>query len=169
MSYRAESMRQLIRFSTSRRYSHGLTKGTAIKEVCTSHRFKPSSGSQKSSFFGTRIFHLCPQDTTSFDRRSTSFRAKREHHSAFMRTQNDVALHANEVAASRKWCDASHQWCCASRKRKVSSTKALDFGGLFVFLGIKTPPFHHCTFPPTLWTWTWDHQKIYWIILVCMI
>lgn len=39
---------------------------------------------------------MCPQDTTSFDRRSTSFRAEREHHFSLARTQiNEVALRAN--------------------------------------------------------------------------
>ncbi len=32
------------------------------------------------------------------------------------------------------------------------NTKVPDFGGLFVFLGVKTTPFHHCTFSPTFWT-----------------
>jgi len=30
--------------------------------------------------------------------------------------------------------------------------KVLDFQGIFVFLGKKNNPFHHCTFSPTLWT-----------------
>ena len=37
-----------------------------------------------------RIFSFVPQGTTSFDRRSTSFRAKREHHCP-LAAQNDVA------------------------------------------------------------------------------
>ena len=36
------------------------------------------------------FFHLCPQDTTSFDRRSTSFRRRRTQ-------MNEVALRANDV------------------------------------------------------------------------
>ena len=37
-------------------------------------------GSPKNSLLGASFFHLCPQDTTSFALRATSFRAKREHH-----------------------------------------------------------------------------------------
>ena len=58
MSYRAESMRQLIRFSTSRRYSHGLTLDTAIKAVCTSRWFEPSSGSQEKRPFSNGLFSI---------------------------------------------------------------------------------------------------------------
>ena len=77
----------------------------------------PSSGSQKNSFFGTSFFHLCTQGTTSFDRRSTSFRAKREDHCPLADTKtmlhsvqmmcfammlaspNEVALRANGCSA----------------------------------------------------------------------
>ena len=37
------------------------------------------------------FFHLCPQDTTSFDLRSTSFRTKREHHC--LRSGHKTMLH----------------------------------------------------------------------------
>ena len=40
--------------------------------------------------------------------------------------------------------------------------KSLIFKGFFVFLGIKIPLFHHCTFSPTFWTWTCDLMRIYW-------
>ena len=33
-----------------------------------------------------------------------------------------------------------------------SYVEALDFLGLFVFLGVKNNPFHHCTFAPTFWS-----------------
>ena len=63
--------------------------------VCTSHARSPVRGAKKSKSFDLDFF-ICAACTTSFDRRSTSFRAQREHHSAFMRTQT------NDVAASRK-------------------------------------------------------------------
>ena len=37
-------------------------------------------------------------------RAKSCFATSREHHFSFKRTQNDVVLRANEVAASRKWC-----------------------------------------------------------------
>ena len=56
-----------------------------------------SSSKHKKSKSKDLDFFICAAGTTSFDRRSTSFRAQREHHSAFMRTQtNDVALRAND-------------------------------------------------------------------------
>ena len=36
------------------------------------------------------IFSFVPKGTTSFDRRSTSFRAKREHHYSFSAQMNEV-------------------------------------------------------------------------------
>ena len=36
------------------------------------------------------------------------------------------------------------------------NTKVLVNQGLFVFLGVKTFSFHHCTFSPTFWIWTYD-------------
>ena len=38
-----------------------------------------------------------PLGTTSFDRRSTSFRAKREHHYSFLAQMNEVVLCTNDV------------------------------------------------------------------------
>ncbi len=45
------------------------------------------------------FFHLCPQDTTSFDRRSTSFQQS-ENILVRLRTQYEVALRANDVLRS---------------------------------------------------------------------
>ena len=43
------------------------------------------------------IFSFVPTGTTSFDRRSTSFRAKREHHYSFLAQMNEVVLCTNDV------------------------------------------------------------------------
>jgi hypothetical protein len=48
--------------------------------------------------------------------------------------RNDVMLRINDVALRAKG------------KLHFPNTKVLDFGGLFVFLGVKNTPFHHCTF-----------------------
>jgi hypothetical protein len=40
----------------------------------------------------------------------------------------------------------------AKGKLHFPNTNALDFQGLFVFLGVKTNILQHCTFSPTFWT-----------------
>ena len=48
--------------------------------------------------------------------------------------------------------DSPHRWFKLGKGSHIGATilhpntKVLDFQGLFVFLGVKTHPFHHCTF-----------------------
>ena len=71
----------------------------------------PSSGSQKSSFFGTRIFHLCRRHNIIWPKVNIISSNARTSFLIPSAQMNEVELRANEVAASRKRCDASHQWC----------------------------------------------------------
>jgi len=72
-------------------------------------RFEIVGGTQKSSFFGTRIFHLCRKAQHHLTVGQHHFERSENIVSHFTAQMNEVALRANEDAASRKRCDASHQ------------------------------------------------------------
>ena len=143
MSYRAESMRQLIRFSTNRRYSHGLTLDTAIKAVCTSHRFKRSSGSQEKRPFSNGLFSIQSEGLACNLTAGEYVIAEGvwHHASACILLRSDYIQHFVLIPYRRQAADFIH----AYRRDYIESyVEVLDFQGLFVFLGV--PPFHNCTF-----------------------
>ena len=83
-------------------------------------------------------------------RRAQHHLTEGQHH--FERSENIIphSLGTNERCCADKtqmmcfammWAYA--RWCCASRKWKVA----------FLY---KTTLFHHCTFPPSFWTWRHD-------------
>ena len=59
--------------------------------------FESLCPSQKNPSRKTWIFSFVPTGTTSFDRRSTSFRAKREHRYSFSAQMNEVECFAHQM------------------------------------------------------------------------
>ena len=102
--------------------------------------------SSERGFFICAVRHniICVAHATSFDRRSTSLPLAAQMNEVALRA-NDVMLRINDVALRANGTEhLSH----IGATILPPNTKALDFGGLFVFLGVKnTPPFTIAPFP----------------------
>ena len=118
-------------------------------KACVVHIFIRNKGSKllgelKKSKSKDLDFFICPlgqhhltEGQHHLTVRSTSLPQARTNERGCPKGQMELRQAANDVMLR---INDAH----ASRKRKVSSTKVLDFGGLFVFLGVKTPlsPLH---------------------------
>ena len=124
-----------------------------LKRLCFGKKWlliiRAQQGEPKILVLWNEDFSFVPQGTISFDRRSTSFRATREHHFSFLRHKwtrlrfaqmklrqaaNDVMLRINDVALRANGTEhLSHigaQFCTLTKK-------SLIFKDLFWFLGQK--------------------------------
>ena len=145
---------------------HDVTVALLRKSYSLRSFSSPVRGAKKKASRKTCFFLSNPKDWYGITRRVYGIRRKAtvwHHASACILLRIDYIQHFVLIPYRRQAADFIH----AYRRDYIESyVEVFDFQGLFVFLGVKNTPFHHCTFSCIFWSWTCDFMRTLEIMMI---